>query len=98
MKLKGYLILDFSIKDFSLFKEYIEKIPEFIKKHEGRYVVQGVVPEIMEGEWRPERVVVLEFPNKEIAKGFLADPEAQPLFAIRHNTTESKLILVEGCL
>ena len=96
-KLKGYLILDFTIKDFSLFKEYIDKIPAFIKKHGGKYIVQGVEPEIMEGDWHPERVVVLEFPNKEIAKGFLADPDAQPLFAIRHSTTESKLILVEGC-
>ena len=95
--MKGYLILDFSINDFSLFKEYIDKIPAFIKKHGGRYVVQGVEPEIMEGNWEPERVVVLEFPTKEIAKNFLADPEAQPLFSIRHNATESKLILVEGC-
>jgi uncharacterized protein (DUF1330 family) len=97
-KVKGYLILDFSIKDFSLFKEYIDKIPEFIKKHGGRYMVQGVEPEIMEGDWSPERVVVLEFPNKIMAKEFLADPAAQPLFSIRHKTTESKLILVEGCL
>ena len=95
--MKGYLILDFSIKDFSQFKEYIDKIPAFIKKHNGRYVVQGVEPEVMEGDWRPERVVVLEFPTKEIAKAFLADPEAQALFAIRHSTTDSKLILVEGC-
>ncbi len=95
--MKGYLILDFSIKDFGLFKEYIDKIPEFIKNHGGRYVVQGVEPEIMEGDWQPERVVVLEFPSKDVAKEFLADPEAQPLFSIRHNTTESKLILVEGC-
>jgi len=97
IKLKGYLILDFSIKDFSLFKEYIDKIPAFIIKHSGRYVVQGAEAEVMEGDWHPERVVVLEFPNKEAAKGFLADPEAQPLFSIRHNTTDSKLILVEGC-
>jgi uncharacterized protein (DUF1330 family) len=51
----------------------------------------------MEGDWQPERVVVIEFPDKEIAKGFLNDPEAQPLFSIRHKTTESKLILAEGC-
>ncbi len=95
--MKGYLILDFSINDFSLFKEYIDKIPTFIEKHGGRYIVQGVEPEVMEGDWHPERVVVLEFPTKDIAKGFLADPDAQPLFSIRHNTTESKLILVEGC-
>ena len=95
--MKGYLILDFSINDFSSFKEYIDKIPEFIKKHGGRYIVQGSEPELMEGDWHPERVVVLEFPSTTKAKEFLGDPEAQSLFAVRHKATTSKLILAEGC-
>ncbi|NRA20203.1 MAG: DUF1330 domain-containing protein [Oceanospirillaceae bacterium] len=95
--MKGYLILDFSIKDFARFKEYIDNIPAFIEKHGGKYIVQGVEAEVMEGNWQPERVVVLEFPSTEKAKTFLADPEAQTLFSIRHDTTQSKLILVEGC-
>ena len=93
----GYLILDLSIKNMESFMEYIERIPEFIKKHGGRYIVQGVEPEVMEGDWKPERVVVLEFPSKEKAKEFLNDPDAQSLFAIRHDSTSSKLILAEGC-
>ena len=59
--------------------------------------MQGVEPETMEGDWRPERVVILEFPSKEKAKEFLVDPGAQSLFALRHESTTSKLILVEGC-
>jgi len=95
--MKGYLVLDFSIKDFSVFKDYIEKIPEFIKKHGGKYIVRGVVPETMEGDWSPERLVILEFPSQSKAKNFLNDPVAKSLFAIRHSSTESKLILAEGC-
>lgn len=95
--MKGYLILDFSIKDFDQFKHYIDKIPAHIQKHGGKYIVQGVEAEVMEGNWKPERIVVLEFPSTDVAKAFLDDPDAQPLFSIRHNTTDSKLILVEGC-
>ena len=95
--MNGYLLLDLTINDFSIFKEYIEKIPEFIKKHGGRYVVKGMEPEVMEGDWCPERVVVLEFPSTEKAKDFLGDPEAQALFALRQRSTTSRLILVEGC-
>ena len=95
--MKAYLILDLAIHNFDRFKEYIEKIPAFINKHSGRYIVQGVEPTVMEGDWSPERVVLLEFPSSDKAKEFLADPEAQSLFAIRHNTTTSKLILVDGC-
>lgn len=96
--MNAYLILDLSVNDFEMFKEYIEKIPAFIQKHDGRYIVQGVEPEIMEGNWKPERVVVIEFPSEEKAKEFLNDPDAQSLFEIRHKSTTSKLILAEGCL
>lgn len=95
--MKGYLILDFTINDFDGFMKYIEEIPAFISKHGGRYVVQGSEPELMEGDWCPQRIVVLEFPSRERAKAFLDDPDAQSLFAIRHSTTTSKLILAEGC-
>jgi len=95
--MNAYLILDLTIHDFAKFGEYIQKIPEFIKKHSGRYVVQGVEPTVMEGNWIPERVVVIEFPTSDHAKRFLKDPEAQELFKLRHDTTTSKLILVDGC-
>ncbi len=95
--MKGYLVLDLSIKDLQGFLEYAEKIPAFIEKHEGRYIVQGAVPEKMEGDWIPERLVILEFPSTDKAKEFLADPDAQNLFSLRHKTTNSQLVLAEGC-
>ena len=96
--MKGYLVLDLSIKVLEGFLEYAEKIPTFIEKHGGRYIVQGVVPEKIEGDWLPERLVILEFPSTEKAKAFLADPEAKDLFSLRHETTNSQLILAEGCI
>ena len=95
--MKGYLVLDLAINELSGFMEYAQKIPEFIKKHGGRYIVQGVEPELMEGSWLPQRLVVLEFPTKIAAKEFLNDPEAQQLFSLRKTTTTSNLILAEDC-
>lgn len=95
--MKGYLVLDLSIVDLKGFMEYVHKIPEFIQKHGGRYIVQGVEPELMEGDWVPDRLVVLEFPSQDHAKAFLSDPDAQPLFSLRHKTTKSNLILAAGC-
>ncbi len=94
----AYLVLDVSILDLPGFLPYADAIPTFIEKHGGRYIVRGVEPTVMEGSWSPERVVILEFPTQNHARAFLADPDAQPLFALRHRTTNSKLILVEGCL
>ncbi|MFZ5718742.1 MAG: DUF1330 domain-containing protein [Pseudomonadota bacterium] len=94
----AYLVLDFSVRDLRGFMPYVEAIPAFIEKHGGRYIVRGVEPTVMEGDWRPERMVILEFPARANAEAFLADPGAQALFALRHATTDSKLVLVDGCV
>lgn len=96
--MKGFLVLDLSVKDLAGFLEYADKIPTFIEKHGGRYIVQGVVPEQMEGDWLPERLVILEFPSTQNARQFLDDPDAQALFSLRKSTTNSKLILAQGCI
>jgi uncharacterized protein (DUF1330 family) len=80
--MKAYLVLDLSVHDFSGFRKYI---------------VQGVQPTAMEGNWKPERMVIIEFPEREKAEAFLSDPEIQDLFTVRHSTTTSKLVLAEGC-
>jgi uncharacterized protein (DUF1330 family) len=94
--MKAYLVLDLTIHDFPGFAPYISAIPAFIARHGGRYIVQGAEPTVMEGDWAPERMVILEFPSRQNAKAFLDDPEAQALFAVRRSTTTSKLVLVDG--
>lgn len=93
---KAYLILDFKVTDMGAFMEYVQKIPAYIAKHSGKYIVEGVKPRVIEGAWEPDTIVLLEFASKENAENFLADPEIQDLFKIRHRTTKSNLVLVEG--
>ncbi len=41
--------------------------------------------------------LVLDFSINDLA-GFLPYADAQVLFAVRHRTTNSRLVLVEGCV
>jgi len=95
--MKAYLILDLTVHDLEGFRPYLAAIPAFIEKHAGAYIVRGVQPTTMEGDWTPERVVVIEFPARENAEAFLTDPDCQDLFRLRHRTTTSKLVLADGC-
>ena len=95
--MKAYLVLDLSVNDFGGFKKYIAEIPAFIAKHSGKYIVQGVQPTIIEGDWKPERLIIIEFPEREKASAFLSDPDIQNLFKVRHATTTSRLVLADGC-
>ena len=95
--MKAYLVVALEITNMGRFSEYIERIPKQIEKHRGRYLVKGVEPEVVEGEWLPERLVILEFDSSENARQFLADPESKALFKIRHASTQSNILLAEGC-
>lgn len=95
--MKAYLVLDLAIHRPSRFLPYASAIPALIERHGGRYIVRGAEPTVIEGDWTPERIVILEFAARETAEAFLADPDAKRLFALRHKTTTSKLILVDGC-
>lgn len=92
----AYLVLDLTVNDLGDFLPYVEAIPMFIAKHGGRYASKGANPVVMEGDWSPERLVILEFPSRGHAQAFLADPDAQDLFSRRHRSTTSRLVLVDG--
>jgi uncharacterized protein (DUF1330 family) len=92
----AYLVLDLTVHNLPEFLPYVEAIPAFIAKHGGRYASKGADPLVMEGDWSPQRLVILQFPSRAHAQAFLADPEAQDLFARRHRSTTSHLVLVDG--
>ncbi|WP_374576509.1 DUF1330 domain-containing protein [Phenylobacterium sp.] len=92
----AYLVLDLTVNDLRDFLPYVDAIPAFIAKHGGRYASKGADPVVLEGDWSPNRLVILEFPSQDHARAFLTDPEAQDLFARRHRSTISRLLMVEG--
>lgn len=97
MQVKAYFVLDITVHDYGRFKTYIDAIPAIIARHNGKYIVQGAEPTPLEGEWKHERLVVIEFSSRTDAEALLNDPEAQELFAIRHASTTGRLLLADGC-
>ncbi|MDH3282883.1 MAG: DUF1330 domain-containing protein [Gammaproteobacteria bacterium] len=94
--MSAYIVVDVTIHDPQRYKEYVELVPSLIEKHQGRPLVRGGEVEVIEGDWRPQRLVVLEFPSKGHAEAFLQDPDYASVGAIRHAAATSNLIVVEG--
>jgi uncharacterized protein (DUF1330 family) len=65
-------------------------------KYGGRFLVRGGKIHYLEGEWRPKRVVVVEFDSVDKAKAFNDAPEYAQAKAMRHRTSVSSVIVVEG--
>lgn len=91
-----YLIAEVDVTDPAGFEEYRKQVPATIAKYGGRFVVRGGAVETLEGDWRPARLVVLEFPTVEQAKRWYDGPEYKGPKALRQRTARTKLLLVEG--
>ena len=71
----AYVIVDCEVTDPERYEVYKELAPPAIAKYGGRYLVRGGDVTPLEGDWRPDRIVILEFPDVDTAKRFYASPE-----------------------
>jgi uncharacterized protein (DUF1330 family) len=62
----------------------------------GRFVARGGRTEVLEGEWSPRRLVIVEFPSVERAKAWWNSPEYSEAKAIRQATSVGTLVVIEG--
>lgn len=92
----AYLIADVDIHDAAAYEEYRRRVPATIERYGGRYLVRGGAHEVLEGEWRPRRVVVLEFPSMAAARRWYDSEEYREPKAIRFRTARTNAIFVEG--
>lgn len=92
----AYVIVDVTINDPVEYETYKKLTPASIASYNGKFIVRGGQTEILEGEWQPGRIVVLEFPTLAIAKEWWASDEYGVAKIIRQRTAETKMIIVEG--
>jgi uncharacterized protein (DUF1330 family) len=92
----AYVIVDVKISDPVLYAEYRQLTPAAIAAYGGRFVVRGGQVESLEGEWSPERIVVLEFESVAQAKAWWSSAEYGPAKALRQRSATTRMIVVEG--
>lgn len=92
----AYLIADIRVRDAERYRDYVAKVPALIAKHGGQYRVRGGAVDVLEGTWSPDRLVIIEFPDRAAALAFYDDPAYAPLKALRQAITTSAVALVEG--
>jgi uncharacterized protein (DUF1330 family) len=92
----AYVIVEIDITDAVGYKEYKKQAAATVHKYGGKYIVRGGKTEVLEGDWDPKRIVILEFPSMERAKEWLNCEEYREPRKLRHATAKTNMILVEG--
>ena len=92
----AYVILDITVNDPAKYEDYKKLAPPAIESYGGKYLARGGALEILEGDWQPNRVVILEFQSIEMAKKWINSPEYSDAKALRHQTATSHAVVVDG--
>ena len=90
------IIVDIEVTDPVGYEDYKRLASASIAAHGGRYLVRGGKSEVLDGDWTPRRLVVLEFDSFEQAKAWRASPEYAEAKRVREGCARSNMIVVEG--
>jgi uncharacterized protein (DUF1330 family) len=94
--MSAYIIVEIEVQDPSGYEEYKKLAGATVAAHGGKYIVRGGKTEVLEGDWQPKRIVVLEFESMNRAKQWLNCEEYREPRKMRHRTAKTNMILVEG--
>ena len=64
----AYIIVEIEILDPVGYEEYKKLASSTVEKYGGKYIMRGGKTEVLEGDWQPKRIVVLEFESAQRAK------------------------------
>ena len=94
--MSAYVIAEVEVTDPGTFEEYRKLVPPTIEAFGGRYVVRGGAIDSLEGDWRPKRIVVIEFDDAERARAWHDSELYAPARALREASANTRMIVVEG--
>jgi uncharacterized protein (DUF1330 family) len=93
----AYLIASLvGVKDMDALRAYLEASPALIAAHGGRYLARGGTIEVLDGDFEPKRVTIVEFPTMDDVRAWHRSPEYERIRPIRLENAESSMVLVEG--
>jgi len=103
-----FVVLDITVHDTVMYEQYTIEIEPIVKKYGGKYLVRsgGVGFEkdpdkeviLGEGNWNPNRLIILEWNSMEELQKFINSAENQKVAQLRNNSASTKSVIVKEYL
>ena len=91
-----YFVAQILIKDKDEYQRYINGVDGVFSKFNGKYLAVDRDPEVLEGDWSYDRVVIIQFPNEEDLRLWYDSTEYQTLLQHRLKAAKCDTLLVRG--
>ena len=92
----AYIIADVTTTDQATMDEYRKQVPATVAQYGGRFLVRGGAHETVEGTWKPNRLIIIEFPSLARAKEWYDCAEYKGPKDLRIKAGRTNLVMVEG--
>ena len=92
----AYVIVETDMHDPDRYERYKAASPGSVAAGGGRFVVRGGELAVLEGDWQPARLVVLEFESLEAAKRWYESESYQEVKKLRDGAASLRMVAVEG--
>jgi len=84
------------IIDREKYSEYVSDVPKIIERFGGKYLARGSETLTIFGDWKPGKIVILEFDSFEQLQHCFNSPEYRAIAPLREKSTIGRAIAVEG--
>ena len=92
----AYVIANAAATDPAQYEACLKCSSSAMQAHSAEIGVRGGKVEVLEGDWTPDRLVILKFPGIDAAKAFDASPEYGKARAARQGAAIMRMVVVEG--
>ena len=94
--MSSYVVIDTEVLDEEAFSEFAGKIYDAVTTNGGTFLVRGGNIDVIEGDWTPQRIVVMAFDNDDGAREFVRSGDYTALQELRQRALRSKVLVLEG--
>ena len=92
----AYVIADLEVHDAAGYETYKQGVGASVARFGGRFLVRGGQVKALEGDWKPSRLVILEFPDMAALEAWYSSADYKPLLNMRLAASSGRLISAEG--
>lgn len=94
--MSGYIIAHVQVTNPEQYEEYKKWSTAAMKTSGAEVCVRGGQVQVLEGDWFPERIVVLKFASFDAAKAYYELPEYQTARQARAGAAIMRMVAVQG--
>jgi len=94
--MSAYFVAELDITNLAAMGPYRAAVGATIEQYGGRFLARAGATELIEGGPEPQRIVIVEFPDRAAFKRWYDSPEYQKILPGRLDNSTGRAFVVEG--